>query len=336
MPKRKLKEIMNGLDEDQIIKSFGYLTVKEKQEKPEKEPKVRKNVDYPWSEYIVYIVCKGDPKITLFEEIISNFDESVPKGYLKDILQTNPKTVIDYYNRFYEEFQKMNIKVLQVFLLGKNQSRFPEIKKLHLNLVNVKLKADIIIKTQETFTFIGFSVKTTPNDTLTNYSIYKMLQPEQTELLKSAQNRIIKEDGLSTDRTVYRSNRERYNRLFSNSRTIDNDYHRLLNRVILENSETVLRQWYKNLFGELPYRLYTFNGTDLTNESVSPLSIDIKPIVNPAKRPEGAAKLFYALYENNKIIYKWEIRWKGDIFVSPQILTFKWNPERDQLKLIEN
>ena len=148
MPKRKLKEIMNNLDEDHLlkcIKSFGYLTVKEKQEKPEKEPKVRKNVDYPWSEYIVYIVCKGGSKITLFEEILSTFDESVPKGYLKDILRTNPKTVIDYYNRFYEEFQKMNIKVLQVFLLGKNQSRFPEIKKLHLNLVNVKLKAGSLI-----------------------------------------------------------------------------------------------------------------------------------------------------------------------------------------------
>jgi hypothetical protein len=33
-----------------------------------------------------------------------------------------------------EHFEKMNIKVLQVFLLGKNQSRFPEIKKLHLIL----------------------------------------------------------------------------------------------------------------------------------------------------------------------------------------------------------
>jgi hypothetical protein len=334
MPKRKLSEIMNGLDQDQIIKSFGYLTVKEKQEKQEKQVKVRKNVDYPWSEYIVYIVCKAGPKIIDFAEIESTFDETVPKGYLKDISRTNPKTVMDYYNRFYEEFQKMDLKVLKVFLLGKNQNRFPEIKQLHLNLVNVKLKADIIVKTQETF--IGFSVKTTPNDTLTNYSIYKMLEPEQTSLLKLTQKSIIVKNGLSTDRTVYRSKRESYNRLFANGSTIDNDYHRLLNQIILENSETVLRQWYKNLFGELPYRLYTFNGTTLTNESISPLSIDIKPIVNPAKHPEGAAKLFYALYENDKIIYKWEIRWKGDIFVSPQILTFKWNPERDQLKLIEN
>jgi hypothetical protein len=331
MPKRKLTEIMNGL-EDELINSFGILTVKEKQEEPVKEPKVRKNVDYPWSEYIVYIVCKGGEKIKEFAEIILNFDESVPKGYLKDILRTNPKMVIDYYNRFYEEFEKMNINVLQVFLLGKNQSRFPEIKQLHLNLVNVKLKADIIVKTQETF--IGFSVKTTPNDTLTNYSVYKMLNLEQIDLLKSTQNRVIVEKELSTDRNVYRSNRESYNRVFANSRTIDNDYHRLLNRLILENSETILRQWYKNLFGELPYRLYTFNGTSLTNESVSPLSIDIKPIENPAKRPEGAAKLFYAIYEGDKIVYKWEIRWKGDIFHSPQILTFKWNPERDQLKLV--
>ena len=67
--------------------------------------------------------------------------------------------------------------------------------------------------------------------------------------------------------------------------------------------------------------------------------INIKSVQNPAKKDNtSAAKLFYAVYdkENTSVpLYKWEIRWKGDIFVSPQILTFKWNPEKDHLKIIK-
>ena len=50
--KRKLVEIMNNIPEEHLlecIQSFGYLSVNEKKEK-------RKNVDYQWSEYIVYII----------------------------------------------------------------------------------------------------------------------------------------------------------------------------------------------------------------------------------------------------------------------------------------
>jgi len=54
-----------------------------------------------------------------------------------------------------------------VYLLGKNQSKFEEIKQLHKNNTEAKLKADIIIKTN-TGKFIGFSVKSSEQDTLTN------------------------------------------------------------------------------------------------------------------------------------------------------------------------
>jgi hypothetical protein len=67
--------------------------------------------------------------------------------------------------------------------------------------------------------------------------------------------------------------------------------------------------------------------------------LNIKAIQNPAKKDNvHAAKLFYAVYDKENVtvpLYKWEIRWKGDIFVSPQILTFKWNPDKDHLKIIK-
>ena len=140
-------------------------------------------------------------------------------------------------------------------------------------------------------------------------------------------------------KSVYKQNREKYNEIFANSTKIDNEYHITLNELILENKESILEQWYQNLFGDLPYELYTFNGTTLINGKVSPEFIEILPIQNPAKKESvHAAKLFYAIYEkegDTVPIYKWEIRWKGDIFVSPQILTFKWNPDKDHLKIIK-
>jgi len=167
-----------------------------------------------------------------------------------------------------------------------------------------------------------------------------MLQKDDVELLKEIQINLIKQNNLSIMKEVYKKNREKYNKVFANSSTIDNEYHITLNEFIIEYKEDILRQWYKNLFGTLPYELYTFNGATLTKDIPSAEFINIKPIQNPAKKDNtNAAKLFYAIFdteESNQPLYKWEIRWKGDIFVSPQILTYKWNSQRDHLKLIKS
>ena len=294
--------------------------------------KTRKNVEYQWSEYIVYIVCKSDKILTTFEEIEKSFVPDISKGYFDDLLKADKTVVMNYYNKFNFYFQKLKLNVLDVFLLGKNQNRYPEIKKLHENFDKKKgkLKADIIVKTDNGF--VGFSVKSSENDTLTNYSVYKMLPEEEVKILKELQLSIIIDNKLSTTKEIYKKNREKYNKLFSNEISIDNEYHKLLNENIIKYKEDILRDWYKNLFGNIGYTVYTFNGITLTNDTISPEFIDIKPIQNPAKNPQGAAKLFYILYNGETPIYKWEIRWKGDIFISPQILTFKWNPDKDQLK----
>ena len=329
--KRKLKEIMIKLPKEHLLDCIYYLTVEKKQLNVKEK---RKNVDYQWSEYIVYIICKGGERIENFEQFEQTFDPLIERGYLTDLLKADKKKVMKYYNTFYDEYNKLGITASKVYLMGKNQSKVEEIRKLHEKEKGAKLKADIIIKIDEN-TFVGFSVKSSEQDTLTNYSIYKMLPKDETELLKEIQLSIIKQNGLSIIKEVYKKNREKYNKLFANSSTIDNEYHITLNEFILENKESILEQWYKNLFGKMPYELYTFNGKDLTNETISPEFIHIKPIQNPAKKDNtNAAKLFYALYDHDNILYKWEIRWKGDIFVSPQILTFKWNPEKDHLKLI--
>ena len=360
--KRKLKEIMDNISKDKLLKcieSLGYLSVTEnsennylKQDKPDEPDKSleekRKNVDYQWSEYIVYLVCKNGEKITIFEDFEKTFDPLIEKGYLTDLLKADKKRVMKYYNTFYDLFQQLHLNVKNVFLLGKNQSKFSEIKKIHaLNeKFKGKFKADVIVNVENNNpdlknanNYIGLSVKSSEQDTLTNYSIYKMLSKDDVNVLKEIQKFIITSNGLSLSKEVYRKNREKYNKLFSNGSSIENEYHITLNEIILENKEDILRHWYKNLFGSLPYELYTFNGTTLTNDAPLPEFINIKSIQNPAKKDNtNAAKLFYAVYDTEDKgtpIYKWEIRWKGDIFVSPQILTFKWNHEKDHLKVIK-
>jgi acetylornithine deacetylase/succinyl-diaminopimelate desuccinylase-like protein len=105
----------------------------------------RKNVDYQWSEYIVYIICKGGDRIENFEDFETTFDPLIERGYLTDLLKTDKKKVMKYYNTFYDEYNKLGIISSKVYLMGKNQSKVEEIKKLHEKEKGAKLKADIIL-----------------------------------------------------------------------------------------------------------------------------------------------------------------------------------------------
>ena len=316
---------------DNLIDSFFNLKVKKINQIEVK----RKNVDYPWTELVVYIVCYNCPvgEIINFSDIIIPTD--IEQGYIDDLNKANKQKVVNYYNIFYNAYKKIKGDTLKkVYLVGKNQHKFPEIVELNKD-AKAKLTADIYVETAENF--IGISVKSSFKDTFTNYSIYKILNLfYEGKIIKQKLNderdKILKSNNLEL--TFSKKNRKIYNRIFRNINSIDNDYHILLNKIILENSEEFIYKWYSDLFGDLPYNLYTFDGNQLTNYKPSKELITIKSIQNPSKNPKGASKLFYAVYINFEIIYKWEIRWKGNIFVSPQILTYKWNELTDNLKLL--
>ena len=301
------------------------------------KPKIlnkRKNVDYQWSEYIVYHILKNLPFREEYSQIILSFDPEISKEYLNDLIRADKKKVMEYYSSFYEEV--VGIIPEKVFLLGKNQNRYPEIQELHRNFKgNIKFNADIIFKTNNG-EYIGISVKSSEHDTLTNYSIYLLLPKQDVVILKELLKELVLENNLKIDLEYYKNHRKDYNKLFINGSTINNDYHKLLNRLILINSTSIIEQWYSGLFGELPYNIYTFSGKKLLNKVPVLDRISIVSIQNPAKNPVGAAKLFFAVFEGDVVIYKWEIRWKGNIFVSPQILTFNWDPLKDIFRKMES
>ena len=64
----------------------------------------RKNVDYQWSEYIVYLVASGFRHYKSVDEIILKFDyNKVNPFYLIDLRMANRDKVMKYYNRFIEK-----------------------------------------------------------------------------------------------------------------------------------------------------------------------------------------------------------------------------------------
>ena len=196
--------------------------------------------------------------------------------------------------------------------MGRKPSSVEYLNKVHSGNTtkNIsKIKSDVLIKRGSTY--IGISVKSSSRDTLTNYSIYKMLSTEEVRYLKEIQNNIILNN--PDDST-----------LFLNYDNIQNDYHKELNNIIIKNKEKILLLWYNYLFGDLPYEVYTFDGVILTNKKPKLEDLSILHIYNPASSIRGAAKLFYIIIENDIPIYKWEIRWKGDIKKSPQILTYNF------------
>ena len=276
--------------------------------------KVRKNTSYQWSEYIVYDVIKNYPVKKNYNDIISHFDKRVHKNYYNDLLIQKKNTVLNYYNNFYSCYSLIDEKntTQEVTLLGRKPSSVEYLNKVHSGSTTKntsKIKSDILIKRGSTY--IGISVKSSSRDTLTNYSIYKMLSIEEVSYLKEIQNNIILNN--PDDST-----------LFLNYDNIQNDYHKELNNIILKNKEKILLLWYNYLFGDLPYEVYTFDGVLLTNKKPKLEDLSLLHIYNPASSIRGAAKLFYIIVENDIPIYKWEIRWKGDIKKSPQILTYNF------------
>lgn len=316
-----LKSLLLKLDNNKLLKCINTFSKSIK----------RKNTDYQWSEYIVYHTLKTIPLRLDYSEIILSFDPNINKGYLNDLIRANKTKVMEYYSSFYDEV--IGYSVDNVFLLGKNQNIYPEIRDIHKNKIGVaKFKADVVFKLKSG-EYIGISVKSSEKDTLTNYSIYSLLSDIDENKLKSLLKELLLENDLSLMIDDYRGNRKEYNKIFSNTTSINNEYHILLNNLIMSNNNIIIEGWYHRLFGDLPYKLYTFDGKKLLSKVPVLNRISIVPIQNPAKNPRGAAKIFFAIFEGDTILYKWEIRWKGNLLEhAPQILTYNWNPETDIFK----
>jgi hypothetical protein len=284
--------------------------------------KKRARCEENWAELIVAAVLEN-PSANGIEDILNSKVAGTETGYVNDLKKRRPELVSAYIQNFKSELKKAGISpndVQKVYLLGKQQDKYPELEKLQQGLDRKEKKSDILVK-MKNGSYAGFSVKASSGATLTNYAIEKLL-PSFQEELKNTRLKMVKDAGLPDE--FQKALRPKYNDLFRGGR---NPYHNLLRKVVIDNKEEVLEKWTKGLFSKTPFPIYSFDGSKLRSNdssSVKSSKFDLIAIENPNPNARGAAKSYFLVTENGKPSYLWDVRWKGSpAFGSPQIQTMR-------------
>ena len=287
----------------------------------EKKSKVRKNVEYNFTEAIV-AVCLKYPEVKDREGIIEKMADIKcmnKEGYIQDLKLRNETIILSYIDFIR---QKPYFKgVQEVYLLGKNSNVFPEISKLNNNLNQIDSKSDVMLKMNNN-SWIGISVKATRSSFLTNYSIQKILSNGKE--LEKVKRDFLKSNGFPEFK---KDQRKEVNKLFYPGNP--NIYWDSLYKSIEMEKEKVISLIKEGLCSSnTPYKVYELDGENIIDlgelqEELYSKKIELIKKDYPDKK---AAKMFYDILVDKIKKYSIEIRWKGNVFCSPQIIIQKvWN-----------
>jgi len=280
----------------------------------------RKNVDYNFAELLVAVCLKCD-NIENKNDIINNVEtiKCLKKDeYIKDINYRNEKEINKYISFINKEKKKFGT-IKDVYLLGKNTNCFPEITKLNQNLSQIQCKSDIMLKLLNN-SWIGISVKATNNSFLTNYSVQKILANGKE--LEKVKREFLKSNGFTEFK---KEDRKKINSLFYPGKS--NIYWDVLYKSIEIEKEKVISSIREGLCSSnTPYKVYEVDGEnvidlDKLQEELYSKKIELIKKDYPNKK---AAKMFYDILVDRVKKYSIEIRWKGNVFCSPQIMIQKF------------
>lgn len=280
--------------------------------------KVRKNCDHHFTELLFALVLKNP--LIQFSEISNALSTIIcpnSSKYIEDLNLRSEKEVNSYIDASREPAKKINNEytIKDVYLCGKSTSKFPTIHSLNQGIDRKHAKADIYIESVDSVIVAGFSIKGSKNATLSNYSVEKIL--ENGNKLKETKKNILLRNGFES---FSKKDREQHNKLFYS----ENEYWSQLNEEIHSNKEDFLDKINSCLFPQdLKYDLWEFNGEKLINifPSVRSSHLSIERIFpkNKDGSEKKAAKMWHKL-QIGDIHFSSEIRWKGNIFHSPQIM----------------
>lgn len=248
-------------------------------------------------------------------------------GYLQDIMKSEK---IKIYNKFISNYHGCILnsssfdftteEINCIFISGKKNTH-TEISELNKEFNHLETKSDIYVKLYNS-KFVGISVKQSNNATKSNYSVQKMLGKENDKLLTNIRKEYLHSCGFEK---MDKSKRDEMNKLFYRT-SIPNKYWEKLRELIAENKNNIVNKLVSALYCEnLNYDIYEFNGTsiiklnDIKNKYTSISFEEHEPYYYDNNGNERkTAKLFYRL-DVNGVIYRVEIRWKGNIYnTSPQ------------------
>ena len=323
---------------------------------PEKEPDVltitkpkkkRKNVETPWTEYVAAVVFQH-PCAT-FENLTNlplELAEKEANAYKTDIGNRPEKCVRQWFQTCQEKTAEWRNNCgisssdkVEVFLTGK-KARNPQVIELLKPIKDKKQhKADIFICVNGK-RWIGVSIKTTHGDPLSNWSIEKLIRqstPAIADELKEHKTKLLEENGITRNwREKKEENRAKYNAIMHGK----NIYKEILHKWITENAGTTLKDIIASIAGSsvTEFANHKYDGTEFEDLTATFTTIKEGKMSMIADCPETkdllvskglkqhysetAAKLWYYVKINEIFKYRFEIRWKGDPFASPQLMLY--------------
>lgn len=316
------------------------LTIK----KPKKK---RKNVETPWTEYIAAVVFQH-PEAT-FDQLTSlplELTETMKEAYLLDIEKRPEKCVREWFETCKERTAQWkkdcgiaDTDKMEVFLTGKNVKNTRVIELLKPIKDKKQHKADIFICVNDE-RWIGVSIKTTHGDPLSNWSIEKLIRqttPEIAHELKDHKTKLLEENGIGRNwREKKEENRAKYNAIMHGK----NIYKETLHDWITHNAGTTLKDIIASIAGSsiTEFSNHKYDGTafeDLCQTYTSTKEGSMNMVADCPETKElletqglkqhysdTAAKLWYYVKINDTFKYRFEIRWKGDPFASPQLMLY--------------
>jgi hypothetical protein len=315
-------------------------------------PHKRKNVDYQYTEFYTtmsllfpYKLFK-DVEIDELQNIINNNKDTIYVNnsdkyidiFINEREHNKDKVWIRTIRRLKRKLTKKYGKIKKVFLCGKNYKKIKDKDFEQILKVNKELeqnnpndskkicKSDVYILFTNN-TIVGISVKKCSNCPKSNYSIQKMFgELENKELSKKLNKN--KNDFLnlnSITRKNYKNKRDLYNSLFVDD---NNQYWKLIKENILKYDKKIIEHLICYLFccNNKSYDVYELWDEDYTilkfDKPIEQLHVEFDTI---KKHKSNASKLFYKIKYNNNEFINFEIRFKGNPFVSPQILVTNCN-----------
>lgn len=318
------------------------------------QEKERKSCEAPFSELITASVFSNTSQ-SGFPLDYSRLIVSTEKlqEYKIDMEKRNPTILNDWFTKcklHSESFQKQlgiskHEDMITCYLTGKTIKN-PEILELVKDIEKKQRKADIYISINTNShhpvptKWIGLSVKTTPDDPMSNWSIEKLISgidQETAKKLKETKVRLLEDNGITRK---WKENKEENRRKYNEIMYGYNEYKTMLNLWITEPKN---KSYIQKIIAEAggssitKFKMFKYDGHKFTNLSdiyqkiIKSKNFNII-IDSPTTKSQlnklnlksyhsmTSAKLWYYIQIDNNVEYRIEIRWKGDPFASPQII----------------
>lgn len=326
---------------------------------PTPPPKQRKRCEAPFSELIIASILSNTLQTNFpldYSRIIVSPDQL--QEYKCDMAKRSSKVLNEWFTKcklhsmsFHKQLGICQHQdIVTCYLTGKTIKE-PTILELVKDIEKKQRKADIYISVNTNShhpvptKWIGLSVKTTPDDPMSNWSVEKLIShvdKEKAQKLKETKLTILSKNGITRKwRENKEENRKKYNEIMYGY----NEYKTMLHMWMTEPKN---KEYIQKIIAEAAgssitrFKMFKYDGNKFTNLSEIYQKIikskNFNIIVDSSStkshleklklKPHHSitsAKLWYYIQIDSIVEYRIEIRWKGDPFASPQILLIGYN-----------